>query len=101
MLMKREFYEIHLTVVDANGNVAVDPTGYPKVEDSKNRAHDLLKTLKRTMGLLGAAENSMSTQDTRQIQYAYIIRGSDGEQIEKRIFGELADIYIPDENEGQ
>jgi hypothetical protein len=101
MLMKREFYEIHMTVVDANGNVTIDPSGYPKIEDSKLRAHDLLLTLKRASGLLGAAESAMSTQDTRQIQYAYIIRGSDGKQIDVRRFGALEDIDIPDENEGE
>ena len=94
--MQREFYEIHMTVVDANGNVTIDPSGYPKIEDSRQRAHDMLLTLKRAKGLLGAAESAMSTQDTREIQYAYIVRGSDGVQIEKRLFGKLKDIEIPD-----
>ena len=96
MKVKREFYEVHLTVVDENGNVTIDPTGYPKIEDSKLRGNDLDLTLKRAMGLLGKAESDMSVVDTRQIQYAYIIRGSDGKQIEKRVFGKIADIVVPD-----
>ena len=70
--MKREFYEVHMTVVDANGNVTIDPgNDYPKKVDSMSYDNDVEKTLKRAMGLLGAAESAMSTQDTRQIQYGY------------------------------
>lgn len=94
--MKREIFEVHMTVVDANGNITVDPSGYPKVEDSKLRDNDIEKARKRAYGLLGEAEKSMSTQDTRQIQYGYIIRVSDGMQIEKRLFGKLADLPDPE-----
>lgn len=94
--MKREIYEVHMTIVDANGNVTIDPTGYPKIEDSKLRDNDTEKALKRARGLLGAAESAMSTQDTRQVQYAYIVRVSDGVQIEKRMFGKLADLPDPE-----
>ena len=94
--MKREFYEVHMTVVDANGNVTIDPgNDYPKKVDSMSYDNDVEKTLKRAMGLLGAAESAMSTQDTRQIQYAYIVRGSDGMQIEKRVFGKIAELPDP------
>ena len=94
--MKREIFEVHMTVVDANGNITVDPSGYPKVEDSKLRDNDIETARKRAYGLLGEAEKSMSTQDTRQIQYGYIIRVSDGMQIEKRLFGKLADLPDPE-----
>ena len=95
--MKREIFIVHLTLVDANGNITVDPTGYPKIEDSKLRDNDIEKARMRAYGLLGEAEKNMSTQDTRQIQFAYIVRASDGLQIEKRQFGKLAD--LPDEEE--
>lgn len=95
--MKREIYEIHKTVVDANGTITIDPSGYPKKEDSMLRDNDLEKTLKRALGLLGEIEKEMSTQDTRQIQYGYIIRVSDGVQIAKRLFGQIAD--LPDSEE--
>jgi len=100
--MQREIFEIHMTIVDANGNVTIDPSGYPKVEDSKLRDNDIEKARKRAYGLLGEIEKNMSTQDTRQIQYGYIIRVSDGTQIEKRRFGELAELPDPEpEVEGE
>ena len=96
MLVKREYFEVHVTVVDANGNVTIDPSGYPKIEDSKTRDNNIELAYQRAMGLLGKAESDMSVVDTRQIQYAYIIRGSDGKQLEVRRFGKLADLDIPD-----
>ena len=97
--MKREIYEVHMSVVDANGTLTVDPTGYPKTADSRSYDNDLEKTLNRARGLLGAAESAMSTQDTRQVQYAFIIRVSDGMQIEKRVFGKLAELPDPEPEE--
>jgi len=94
--MKREAYEVHMSVIDANGTLTIDPTGYPKAVDSRNYDNDLDKTLNRARGLLGAAESSMSTQDTRQVQYAYIVRVSDGLQIEKRVFGKIAELPDPE-----
>ena len=97
--MKREAYEIHLSVVDANGTITVDPTGYPKTVDSRSYDNDLERTMNRARGLLGAAESSMSTQDTRQVQYAYIVRVSDGMQIDKRVFGNIAELPDPETEE--
>lgn len=97
--MKREIYEIHMSVVDANGTLTIDPTGYPKKVDSMSYDNDTDKTLKRAKGLLGEIEKNMSTQDTREIQYGYIIRVSDGLQIEKRLFGKLNDLPDPEPEE--
>ena len=94
--MKREIYEVHMTVVDANGTLTIDPSGYPKSVDSRSYDNDLAKALNRAKGLLGAAESAMSVQDTRQVQYGYIIRVSDGMQIEKRVFGQLAELPDPE-----
>lgn len=94
--MKREAYEVHMTVVDANGTLTIDPSGYPKSVDSRSYDNDLVTTLNRAKGLLGAAESAMSVQDTRQVQYGYIIRVSDGMQIEKRVFGQLAELPDPE-----
>ena len=96
--MLREIYEVHMSVVDANGNLTIDPSGYPKSVDSLSYDNDLEKTLNRAKGLLGACESAMSTQDTRQIQYGYIIRVSDGYQIDKRKFGALAQLPDPEPN---
>ena len=98
--MERECYEIHMTVVDANGTLAIDPGEYPKAVDSRSYDNDLEKTRMRAYGLLGEIEKNMSTQDTRQIQYGYIVRVSDGLQIERRKFGKLADLPDPEPNEG-
>ena len=97
--MKREIYEVHMTVVDANGTLTVDPSGYPKTVDSRSYDNDLEKTFNRARGLLGAAESAMSTQDTRQVQFAHIIRVSDGMQVEKRTFGKIADLPDPEPEE--
>jgi len=99
--MKREAYEVHMSVVDANGTLTIDPTGYPKSVDSRSYDNDLEKTFNRALGLLGAAESAMSTQDTRQVQYGYIIRVSDGMQVERRRFGKLAELPDPEPNEGE
>lgn len=97
--MKREIYEVHMSVVDANGTLTIDPTGYPKKVDSMSYENDTDKALKRAKGLLGEIEKNMSTQDTREIQYGYIIRVSDGLQIEKRLFGKLKDLPDPEPEE--
>ena len=95
--MKREIYEVHMSVVDANGTLTIDPgNDYPKSVDSRSYNNDLDKTLNRAKGLLGACESAMSTQDTRQVQYGYIILVSDGYQIDKRIFGKLAELPDPE-----
>lgn len=99
MNMKREIYEVHLAYVNAAGYHASDPnvggTQYPVVIDSKTHDNDTETTLKLAMGYLGAAESYLSRQD-HQIGYCYLIRVSDGYQIEKRKFGKIADIVVPD-----
>ena len=99
MNMKREIYEVHLAYVNADGYHASDPAvdgkTYPRIVDSKANDNDVEKTLKKAMGFLGAAESFLSTRDD-QVGYCYIIRVSDGYQIEKRVFGKLADVEVPD-----
>ena len=99
MEFKREIYEVHLAYVNADGYHASDPAvdgkTYPRIVDSRNNDNDLEKTLKKALGFLGAAESFLSTRDD-QVSYCYIIRVSDGYQIEKRVFGKIANIVIPD-----
>lgn len=103
MNIKREIYEVHIGYVNDAGFHSVDPklgnVQYPIVIDSRNSNNDIEKTLKKAHGYLGAAENTLSTRDD-QVSYCYIIRVSDGKQIEKRVFGKIADIVVPDSNEG-
>ena len=97
--MKREIFEVHIAYVNDAGFHVSDPnvnnTAYPVVVDSKNYDGDIEKARRIAYGKLGAAESWLSTRDN-QISYAYIIRVSDGVQIEKRMFGKLADVEVPD-----
>ena len=100
--MKREIFEVHLAYVNGDGYHASDPnvnnTNYPVVVDSKTYDNDIEKARRVAYGKLGAAESWLSTRDN-QISYAYIIRVSDGVQIEKRMFGQLAELpEAPEEN---
>lgn len=96
--MRREIYEVHAKIVDANGTY--NPlSGYPKVYDSRSYGNDLDKTLQRARGGLYEALEAMAKVDTRQVQEAYIIRVSDGLQIELEKFGELAELPDPEPEE--
>lgn len=102
--VKREIYEVHMAYVNANGYHASDPSGYPKVIDSINHNNDLEATLNAAYGYLGAAESAIANKDD-QVRYCYIIRVSDGLQIEKRKFGHIHDLPDPEPepepNEGE
>ena len=103
--MKREIYEVHMGYVNNDGYHASDPTGYPKIEDSQTHDNDLEQTRRAAYGYLGAAESYLAPRDN-QVGYAYIIRSSDGMQIEKRLFGTIADLPDPEpepepENNGE
>lgn len=104
MEMKREIYEVHLAYVNEDGYHASDPAiggkQYPLVVDSRNNDNDIEKTLKKAYGYLGSAESTLSTRDD-QVSYCYIIRVSDGFQIEKRMFGKLAPVIVPDPEGGE
>lgn len=95
--MTREIFEVHMAYVNAAGYHASDPSGYPKVIDSKTAEYDndIEKARKKAYGYLGAAESALSTQDN-QVGYCYIIRVSDGKQIECRKFGRIADLPDPE-----
>lgn len=99
MNIKREIFEVHIAYVNDAGYHASDPklgnTQYPIVVDSRNNEDDIEKTLRKAKGYLGAAESTLAGRDD-QVSYCYIIRTSDGKQIEKRLFGKIADIIVPD-----
>jgi len=89
--MPREIYEVYAKVVDANGTYNT-LTGYPKTFDSRSYDNDLEKTKQRAYGEWHEALGSMSKIDTRQVQFAMIIRASDGMQIECSCIGALAEV---------
>lgn len=93
--MKREIYEVQAKIVDANGTYN-SLSGYPKLYDSRSYDNDLDKTLQRARGGWHEALEAMAKIDTRQVQFAYIVRVSDGLQIEKEQIGALAELPDPD-----
>lgn len=96
--MRREIFEVHAKIVDANGTYN-SLSGYPKVYDSRNYGNDIDKTLQRARGGWHEALEAMAKIDTRQVQEAYIIRVSDGLQIELEKLGELAELPDPNAEE--
>ena len=96
--MKREIYEVYAKVVDANGSYNT-LTGYPKVYDSRSYDNDLEKTLQRARGGWHEALDAMCKVDTRQVQFAMILRASDGLQIEMEKVGALAELPDPEPEE--
>ena len=96
--MRREIFEVHAKIVDANGTYN-SLSGYPKVYDSRNYGNDIDKTLQRARGGWHEALEAMSKIDTRQVQEAYIIRVSDGLQIEIEKIGKLAELPDPNAEE--
>ena len=96
--MQREIYEVHANVVDANGAYN-KLSGYPKSFDSKNYENDLEITRQRAYGQYHEALGAMCKVDTRQVQFAYILRVSDGLQIEKTVIGAIAPIPEPNEEQ--
>lgn len=98
--MKREIYEIHIAYVNGAGYHASDPNvnghQYPVVVDSQSNNNDLDLALRKAKGFLGEAEKYLSSQTDHQIDYCYIIRVSDGRQIETRKFGRIADLPDPE-----
>lgn len=95
--MPREIYEVYAKVVDANGTYNT-LTGYPKIFDSRSYNNDLEKTRQRAYGEWHEALGAMAKIDTRQVQFAMIIRASDGMQIECSRIGTLAELQ---ESEGE
>lgn len=92
--MKREIYKVYAEIVDANG--AQNPlTGYPKIFDSKSYNNDIEKARQRAYGEWHDALGAMYKRDDRQLQLAYIIRLSDGLQIEKGSIGQIAPVDEP------
>lgn len=88
--MKREIFEVCAKVVDANGAYNT-LTGYPMVFDSRSYDGDIDKAEKRAYGAWHECLGAMSKIDTRQKQFAMIIRASDGTQIAIEHYGKIAD----------
>ena len=97
--MKREIYEVHVGYVNENGfhvcDKAVDQT-YPKIIDSQNHNNDVDATLQAAQGYMHTMAGTLAPRTERKVQYAYILRVSDGVQIEKVYFGKPSNLDLPD-----
>lgn len=93
--MKREIYEVYAKVIDANGSYNT-LNGYPKTFDSHLNNDDIALTRDKAYGEYHTALGSMYKANTRQAQFAMILRASDGVQIEKTYIGALADLPDPE-----
>lgn len=93
--MQREIFKVHAEVVDANGSY--NPlSGYPKIVDSRSYGGDIQKAQLRAESEWHAALESMCKIDTRQLQTAFIVRASDGNQIALRVIGAIHDDPDPE-----
>lgn len=94
--MKREIYRVYATVVDSTGAFN-DLSGYPKTYDSHQNNDDCEKARVKAYGEYHTVLGQMYPRTDRQAQAAWIIRSSDGLQIEKINLGKIADIPEPEE----
>jgi hypothetical protein len=93
MLAQREIFEVYAKVVDANGAYNT-LSGYPKTFDSSSYNNDIEKARQRAYGEFHEALGAMCKRDDRQVQFAMILRASDGLQIAKEVVGEIAYVEV-------
>lgn len=93
--MKRDIYRIEAYVVDANGTFN-ELSGYPVTIDSKNYGNDLDITYRRACGKYFEALGNMGKVDTRQHQMAMLVNVNTGMQLDKHVFGAIADLPDPE-----
>ena len=94
--MQREIYEVRAVIVDSNGTYN-QLTGYPKTFDSKSYQNDIKKAERRAFAELSDIKSGYLKRDDRQIQFAQIIRLSDGMTLETFKDGRLE--ALPDTEE--
>ena len=84
----REIYIVYAAIVDANGTYNA-LSGYPKTFDSKHYNDDTDKTYSRALGDYYSVLGAMCTRDDRKLQFATILRASDGMQMMVDRIGDL------------
>ena len=86
--MKREIFEVHMTVVDANGTISIDPgNDYPKSVDSRSYDNDINKLNEKQSALFGKVDMDMdqtfsdvaevNSFDRKYVVYIYSFRRGD------------------------
>ena len=95
-MIKHEIYEVFAKIVDANGGYS-NMQGYPKTFDSHQNKDDIDATHSKAMASFHAALSEMyPLASNRQKQFVYIIRASDGVQIEREEIGEITGYPDPE-----
>jgi hypothetical protein len=101
--MVREIFEVYAKIIDANGTYNT-LSGYPKTFDTRSYDNDVGKTLQRAMAEYHTALGAMGKVDTRQKQFAMILRASDGRQVMLDGYGQIPEDPDPEpepeENDG-
>ena len=93
--MKRNIYRVEACVVDANGTFN-DLSGYPVTVDSRSYDNNPDITYQRAYGKYCETISAMSKVDTRQLQVAMLIHVNTGVQLDRHVFGEIADVPDPE-----
>ena len=93
--MQRQIYEVYAKIVDANGSYNT-LSGYPKSFDSRNYGNDPDKTFKRAYSDFYEVLGTMYKRDDRQLQFAMIIDGNSGMQIDIAKTGKVEDLPDPE-----
>jgi len=93
--MVREIFEVYAKIVDATGRYAT-LDGYPKTFDTRSYEGNLEKTRQRAYAAWHKALSDMGNVDSRQKQFAMILRASDGLQIEKAEYGTIPEDPDPE-----
>ena len=88
--MYREIYEVIAKVIDANGSYN-DLNGYPKTFDSTHYEDNCKRTYNRAMGAYNDALGPMYRADTRKLQFATVLRVTDGCMIASSVIGGIED----------
>lgn len=94
-MAKREIFEVTANIVDANGTYNA-LSGYPRTFDSKNYDNDIDRARRRAYADFYEALSAMGKRDDRQLQIAAIRQISDCIQIERQVFGAIADLPDPE-----
>lgn len=93
--MVREIFEVYAKIVDSTGRYAT-LDGYPKTFDTRGYDGDYEKTRQRAYAAWHKVLSDMGNVDSRQVQFAMLIEGSTGRQLECSGYGKLPEDPDPE-----
>ena len=92
--MEQEIFAVYAHIVDANGTFN-QLNGYPKTFKSVNYDNDIERAKSRATGEWHEVIGTFGKRDDRQVQYAFVIRVSDGAIIASGQYGNLPALPTP------